>query len=86
MMYYIDTIEQVKTDTEGVYNEYGGREKVADQNLALSKYYTKLSNVAADLGKAHTYMNIKLVNSLGGVLKSDAIGTYEGEEPAPVEG
>lgn len=79
MQYYIQTIEQIYKDE--AYSEYGGTEKVADENTALSKYYTKLSNVAADLGVSHTYMNIKLINSVGGEIKSDVIGQYVTEEP-----
>ena len=54
MKYYIDTIEQITTD--GAITEYGGREKVADETTALSKFYKKLSDVSADLGKNHLYM------------------------------
>lgn len=79
MQFYIQTIEQIYKDE--AYSEYGGTEKVADENTALSKYYTKLSNVAADLGVNHTYMNIKLINSVGGEIKSDVIGQYVTEEP-----
>lgn len=75
MQYYINTIEQINKD--GVISEYGATEKVADETLALSKYYKKLSDVSADLGKSHTYMNIKLVDSQGSTLKADVIGKYE---------
>lgn len=78
MQFYIETIEQIYKDE--AYSEYGGTEKVADENTALSKYYTKLSNVAADLGKNHTYMLIKIVNSVGGIIKQDEIGRYVEEE------
>lgn len=74
MAYYIDTIEQITQETG--YAEYGGREKVADENTALSKYYKKLSDVSADLGKNHTYMDIKITNSLGGCIKKDSVGSY----------
>lgn len=75
MQYYIESIEQIIKD--GELQEYGATEKVADENSALSKYYTKLSNVAADLGKNHTYMNIKIVNSYGVEVKKDTIGDYK---------
>lgn len=74
MAYYIDTIEQI-TQEEG-YAEYGGREKVGDENTALSKFYKKLSDVSADIGKNHTYMDIKITNSEGGIIKKDAVGSY----------
>jgi hypothetical protein len=79
MQYYIETIEQIYKDE--AYSEYGGTEKVADETTALSKYYKKLSDVAADLGVNHTYMNIKLINSVGGEIKSDVIGQYVTEDP-----
>ncbi|MBO4735713.1 MAG: hypothetical protein J5614_04885 [Paludibacteraceae bacterium] len=74
MMYYNTTIEQIIKD--GELAEYGATEKVADLNSALSKYYKKLSDVSADLGKNHTYMNIKIVNSYGVVVKEDTVGNY----------
>lgn len=76
MKYYIDSIEQIKGSEEGTFSEYGSREKVNDENLALSKYYTKLSNVAADMGKGHVYMDIKITNSIGGIVKRDTLGEY----------
>ena len=78
MKFYILTIEQTVSD--GAYSEYANVEKVADENLAQSKFYTKLANVAADLGKNHTFMDIKIVNSTGGVVKRDTIGSYVEEE------
>ena len=78
MQYYIETIEQINKD--GVISEYGATEKVADENMALNKYYTKLANVSADIGKNHTYINIKVVNSYGVVVKEDTVGNYVAEE------
>ena len=75
MKYYIETIEQIK-DSEGAISEYAKVEQKSDLNLALSAYYAKLANVAADLDKNHTYMNIKIVDSLSGVVKYDSIGDY----------
>lgn len=83
MMYYIRSIEQITGDTEGTYTEYAGVEKVADENLAMSKYYKKLSDVSADIEKKHTYMNIHIENSVGGIIKQDVVGQYMVEEPAP---
>lgn len=77
MTYYIDTIEQVKGD-EGAVNEYGKREKVGtDYNLTLSKYYQKLASVSNDIGddKNHYYMDIRIVDSNGGVVKKDKVGS-----------
>ena len=77
MKYYIQTIEQVKKE-EGGYNEYGNTEKVNDESAAMSKFYKKLSDVSSSA--AHQFMDIKVVNSLGGVVKKDSIGTYANEE------
>ena len=86
MFYYIDTIEQVVAD-ENEINEYGKREqwKLPIEQVQ-AKYYKKLSDVAADLvtigeGKKHYYMDIKLVNSDGGIEIKDKLGTRQ-EVPA----
>lgn len=80
MRYYIDTIEQVKTDEGGV-NEYGKRElQPATKSFeeVESAYFTKLANVSNDIGddesKKHYYMDIKIVNSDGGIEKKDKVG------------
>lgn len=83
MIYYIDTIEQTKTEENGV-NEYGARQKWdLDYQQVLAKYYKKLSDVSADIGedKNHYYMDIRIVDSTGGVLKKDKVGTLQ-EAPA----
>ena len=74
MKYYIHTIEQITK--EGEISEYSKSEKVDDYSTALSKYYKKLSDVSADLGKNHIYMNISIMNSTGSVLKKDEVGAY----------
>lgn len=79
MKFYIDTIEQIIN--EGSVTEYGAREKKNDEQSALTAFYQKLSNVAADLGKGHTYMDIKIVNSEGGCIKKDQVGQYQNEQP-----
>lgn len=98
MFYYIDTIEQVKKkDDEGHViegvNEYGKREicTVKDDegnsvpmplDQVYSKFFKKLSDVAADLvtideSKQHFYMVIKIVDTTGGVLKEDKVGQIQ---------
>lgn len=77
MKYYIQTIEQIKGETEGTYTEYGNTEKVNDEQVALSKFYKKLSDVSAALGKTHVFMDIKIVNSIGGCVKKDSVGAYQ---------
>ena len=85
MAFYIDTIEQIKGD-EGAINEYGKREK---WDLPIeqveAKFFKKLSDVSADLvtiddSKKHYYMDIRIVDSTGGVIKKDSVGTYKESE------
>ena len=79
MAFYIDTIEQTKGE-ENAINEYGKREKWAlDYQQVLSKYFKKLSDVSADIGEGnnHYYMDIRIVDSNGGVLKKDKVGTLQ---------
>lgn len=101
IFYYIDTIEQVKAkdDFPLTVNEYGARaiQKLEDGTAmpldqVLSKFYKKLSDVSADLvtigeDKNHYYMDIKIVNSDGGIEKKDKVGTKvepeKKEEPTP---
>lgn len=84
MKFYIETIEQTLNDD--ALTEYGKTERVDTEQAALTKFYKKLSDVAADIGKNHTYMDIKIVNSLGGCIKKDSIGEYvEAPEEEPEE-
>jgi hypothetical protein len=83
MIYYIDTIEQTKGENDTV-NEYGKREQSkTSYESTLSKYFTKLANVSNDIitpetpDKNHYYMDIRIVDSTGGVLKKDSIGTRQ---------
>lgn len=85
MIYYIDTIEQTKGE-EGAVNEYGKREQwKLSYEATLSKYFTKLANVSNDIiteetpDKSHYYMDIRIVDTTGGVLKKDVLGTRQGE-------
>lgn len=86
MFYYIDTIEQVKGAEEGAINEYGKREIIKNSDgspasieTVESKFYKKLSDVSADLvsldeSKNHYYMDIRIVDTTGGVVKKDSVG------------
>lgn len=83
MIYYVDTIEQVKGENDTV-NEYGKREQSkTSYEATLSKYFTKLANVSNDIitpetpDKNHYYMDIRIVDSTGGVLKKDSIGARQ---------
>ena len=75
----------------GAINEYGKREICKTEggepmplDQVMSKFYKKLSDVSADLvtideSKNHYYMDIKIVNSKGGIEKKDVVGSYVGE-------
>jgi endo-alpha-1,4-polygalactosaminidase (GH114 family) len=81
MNYYLDTIEQIKGEEEGTYTEYGKREKKDSEQAALVAFYDKLKNVANST--QHTFMDIRIVNSIGGCVKKDYIGKYvDVETPA----
>ncbi len=82
MAYYLDKIEQVKGAEEGTINEYGSRVKQASYEAALTAFYTSLGNVANDLIEAdstknHYFMDIRIVDGLGGVVKRDSLGTRQ---------
>ncbi len=91
MFYYIDTIEQVKAAEDFPYtvNEYGGRSKYAETlEEVQARYFKKLSDVSADLvsideSKNHYYMDIKIVNSDGGIEEKKQIGVRQEVEPKP---
>lgn len=74
MKFYLDTIEQIKGEEEGTYTEYGKREIKADYQAALTAFYTKLTNVANSA--VHVWLDAKIVNSEGGIVKKDSIGSY----------
>ena len=76
MKYYIQTIEQIKGEQEGTYTEYANVSKENTEESALSKFYKKLSDVSAALGTTHVFMDIKIVNSVGGCIKKDSVGEY----------
>ena len=90
MKYYIDTIEQVVAAEDFPYNinEYGGRTKYAESLESVrSKYFKKLSDVSADLiggdkeDAKHYYMDIKIVNSDGGIEEKYKLGKRQEVEP-----
>lgn len=76
MKYYVLVIEQIKGEEEGTYNEYAGVKKYADQQSAEVYFYTRCSEIANAIGKTHYYGHLKIMNSLGGVVKQDTIGKY----------
>lgn len=81
MKYYLLKIEQTLID--GVLNEYSNVAKQNDLQSCEVAYYQALANVSADLGKNHTFMAIRIVDSLGNVIKAENIGSYLTEVPQP---
>ncbi len=82
MAFYVDKIEQVKGAEEGQINEYGSRTKHNTYESALTAFYSSLGNVANDLvesdsTKSHYFMDIRIVDSKGGVVKRDSVGTHQ---------
>lgn len=95
-IYYIDTIEQIKAteDSPFTVNEYGGRQQIKDENLdqVKSRMHSKVANVLNDListdpSNNHYYMDIKIVNSDGGIEEKYKCGTKQPverkDEPEP---
>lgn len=80
MKFYVVTIEQ--THADGALVEYGKTTQFDTEKTAMSAFYDKLAAVNKDLkpDTAHTFMDIKVVNSVGGIIKKDAIGEYVNEE------
>lgn len=84
MAYYVDKIEQVVGTAEEPINEYGSRTKKDSYDEALTAFYTALTNVSNDIhvkdddGKKHYFMDIRIVDGKGGVVKKDAVGQYQG--------
>ena len=76
MAYYVLIIEQIKGETEGTYSEYANVKKYADEQSAEVYFYTRCSEIVNALGKTHYYGHLKIMNSLGGVIKQDTIGKY----------
>ena len=74
MKFYVDQIEQVKTEVEGQYNEYGSRTIKPDYPSARTFFYKRLSEVSNS--EEHVYLDIKITESNGGIIKKDSIGEY----------
>jgi hypothetical protein len=83
MAYYVDKIEQIVGTKEAPVNEYGSRTKKGSYDEALTSFYTDLMNVSNDIhteetpAKKHYFMDIRIVDSKGGVVKKDSVGTHQ---------
>ena len=78
MKYYVLTIEQIHNDSQ--LAEYATKSDGMSQKQAMTTFYDKCSAVNKDLSdNGHTFMDIKVVNSTGGVVKRDQLGQYVDE-------
>lgn len=75
MKYYIFTIEQYKDTESGALVE-GGKMYFSsdDYDTVLVKFYTRLSEIANSA--VHNFLDIKIYNSEGGLIKKDSYGAY----------
>ena len=79
MKYYVITCEQVHGEG-GKLGEYMTKSDSMTEQSARTTFYDKCSAVNKDLSdNGHTFMDIKLVNSEGGVIKKDTLGAYVDE-------
>ena len=79
MAYYVLVIEQIEKD--GEVTEYANTKKYSDEQSAMVYFYTRCSEIANAIGETHIFGHLKVMNSLGGIIKFDSIGTYT-EVPA----
>lgn len=76
MKYYIFTVEQLHGDNETLV-EYATKSDGMNEKAARSAYFDKLSAVNKDLSdNGHTYMAIRMVNSVGGIVEKYDLGEY----------
>ena len=78
MKYYIMTIEQYTAQGAEVHSEQSKVEKKNTLDSALGYFYDTLSTVAKSA--AHNFLDIKIVQSDGGIIKKDVYGAYVNEE------
>lgn len=78
MKYYIMTIEQYTAQGAETKTEQAKVEKKNTYDSALSYFYGTLKTVADSA--AHNYLDIKIVQSDGGIIKKDVYGKYVDEE------
>ena len=73
MKYYVFAIEQTLID--GVYNEFAPAvKKYNTYKEAETYFHTRLGELANS--QSHTYAELKIINSKGGIEKKDTTGSY----------
>ena len=79
MKYYVFAIEQTYID--GEYSEYSPAvQKFNNFKAAQTSFFSRLAELANSA--AHTYAELKIINSVGGVIKKDSIGEYVDSDAA----
>lgn len=78
MKYYVMTIEQYTPQGAEAKTEQSKVEKKNTYDSALSYFYNTLKTVADS--SAHNFLDIKIVQSDGGIVKKDVYGAYVDEE------
>lgn len=75
MKFYVITIEQLHNGDK--LQEYATKSDALTEKSARTTFYDKCSAVNKDLSdNGHTFMDIKIVNSVGGIIKRDQLGQY----------
>ncbi len=74
MKYYVMTIEQYTAQGAEAKSEQSKVEKKNTYDSALSYFYNTLKTVADS--PAHNFLDIKIVQSNGGIIKTDKYGEY----------
>lgn len=77
MKYYIMTIEQYTAQGAEKKSEQSKVQKENTYDSALSYFYNTLKTVADSA--AHNFLDIKIVQSDGGIVKKDVYGKYVDE-------
>lgn len=77
MKYYIMTIEQYTAQGAEQKSEQSKVQKENTYDSALSYFYNTLKTVADSA--AHNFLDIKIVQSDGGIIKKDMYGAYVDE-------
>lgn len=76
MKYYIITVEQVYNES-GQLSEYATKSDGYSEKEATSKFFDKCAAINKDLSpNGHAFAVIKIMNSIGGVIKEEKIGSY----------
>lgn len=74
MKYYVMTIEQYTASGAEAPTEQSKVEKKNTYDSALSYFYNTLKTVADSA--AHNFLDIKITQSDGGIVKKDVYGKY----------